>query len=180
MVIKDFVLFLESLKNKTYDKGCVMIYFQFPDFKKLASKVEEGDIYTEDGFGIESDPHVTLLYGLSPEVKLEQVIEKLDGISFGETKIGDVSLFEKDDYDVLKFSAFSPSLGVANKKLRELPYENDCPIYKPHLTLAYIKGGMGKKYVEMFKELEWGLEPSHLVFSRPGGEKIRIKISKEK
>lgn len=117
--------------------------------------MEEGDIYTEDGFGIESDSHVTLLYGLSPQVELEQVTKKLDGKSFGETKIGDVSLFEKDDYDVLKFSAFSPSLQLANKKLRELPYENDFPIYKPHLTLAYIKGGLGKKYVEMFKGLEW-------------------------
>jgi hypothetical protein len=102
------------------------------------------------------------------------------GKSFGETKIGDISLFEKDDYDVLKFSAYSPSQELANKILRELPYENDYPIYKPHLTLAYIKGGKGKKYVEMFKGLEWGLEPSHLVFSRPGGEKIRIKISRKK
>lgn len=177
--IEKFISFLESKKNKTYDKGCAMLYFDFPDFKKLTEQIEETDIYTKDGYGIETEPHVTLLYGLEPGVTLEQVEEIISELEFSPVKIGGASLFENEEYDVLKFTATSSNLRVANRKLKELPYQNDYPDYKPHLTVAYLKSGRGKKYVEKFSGMNWELDPKYVVFSPPTGRKSQIEISKK-
>jgi hypothetical protein len=174
--IEKFLSFLESKKNKTYDRGCAMLYFDFPDFNKLADQIEESDIYTEEGYGIETEPHVTLLYGFEPEVEESEIKKIIDEIDFSSVKINKASLFENEDYDVLKFTASSPELFVANKKLKVLPHQNDYPDYKPHLTLAYLKSGRGKKYVEKFSGMSWNLKPKYVVYSKPDGQKIKMKI----
>lgn len=175
--IEKFLSFLESKKNKTYDRGCAMLYFDFPDFNKLTDQIEESDIYTEEGYGIETEPHVTLLYGFEPEVEESEIKKIIDQIDFSSVKIHNISLFENEDYDVLKFTAASSSLFAANKKLIDLPHKNDYPDYKPHLTVAYLKSGRGKKYVEKFSGMKWDLKPKYVVYSKPSGEKIRIEIS---
>lgn len=175
--IEKFLSFLESKKNKTYDRGCAMLYFDFPDFNKLSDQIEESDIYTEEGYGIETEPHVTLLYGFDPGVKESEIKKIINEIDFSSVKIHNISLFENEDYDVLKFTATSSTLSVANEKLRDLPHKNDYPDYKPHLTVAYLKSGKGKKYVEKFSSMEWNLKPKNVIYSKPGGEKIKMKIS---
>jgi hypothetical protein len=174
--IEKFLSFLESKKNKTYDRGCAMLYFDFPDLNKLSDQIEESDIYTEEGYGIETEPHVTLLYGFDPGVKESEIKKIIDEIDFSSVKIHNISLFENEDYDVLKFTAVSSSLFAANKKLIKLPHKNDYPDYKPHLTVAYLKSGEGKKYVEKFSGMEWNLKPKYVVYSKPSGEKIKISI----
>lgn len=173
--LEKFLSFLESKKNKTYDKGCVMLYFDFPDFYKLTDQIEKDDIYSKDGYGIETEPHVTLLYGLETGITPKEVENTLSGINFSSVKISGASLFINDDYDVLKFEAQSPSLNQANKKLKQLPHQNDYPDYKPHLTIAYLKSGTGKKYVKKFSGNEWVLEPEKVIYSTSDGSKIELK-----
>jgi hypothetical protein len=44
------------------------------------------------------------------------------------------------------------------------------------MTVAYLKSGMGKKYVEMFNTHEHVLIPSHIVYSMTDGSKNTIDI----
>ena len=58
------------MENKTYDYGCVML--QLPIKKEIWSEIQsfinEDDIEYNDDLGRETDPHITLLYGIHADV----------------------------------------------------------------------------------------------------------------
>ena len=176
--IKLFEQFINEKNNDTYDYGCVMLYFDFPELESIHNKIDKLDLYEEEGdrtFGLEDEPHCTLLYGLEKQVTVEQVESILDKHTFGTCTLHNVSLFE-NEYDVLKFDVKGDSLIECNKALCELPYHSDYPDYHAHSTIGYLKKGTGKKYCEMMKGDEYRLVPSYAVFSQPDGTKTKIKI----
>ena len=176
--IKLFEEFISEKHGDSYSKGCVMLYFDFPEIKKIHESIKEDDIYEEDEdrtFGLEDEPHVTLLYGLDNKVKIDDVEEILNQHTFGTCTLKNASLFE-NEYEVLKFDVEGDNLHEANKALCQLPYENSYPDYKPHTTIAYLKKGTGNKYCEMMKGDEYRLVPTHAVFSQPDGTKNKISI----
>lgn len=183
-----FEEFILESKKQTFSKGCVMVYMDLPkDVKDIHAAIEKKDIYTEKGdrsFGIEEEFHATLLYGIEEGVKSSTVKELLKDFDFGELTIHNISKFDNDKYDVLKFDVKASSLNKANKLLRkELPYENDYPDYHAHATICYLKKGKADKYIEMFKEIKFKSLPSKIVYSVPSGTKhtiISYKKSKDK
>lgn len=170
----------------SYEQGCVMLYFNFPQMKELHEEIDPEDVYNEEGdrtYGLEDETHTTLLYGLKPEVILDDVVEILDNYTFGKCIIKNVSLFKNNKYDVLKFDVHGPAIHEINEELRDkLPYENKFPDYHPHLTIGYLKAGKGKEYVEKFENQEYELMPRYAIFSQPDGKKnkIAIKVKKDK
>lgn len=172
----------ERIKNKEYEFGCSMLFFDFNEVKSLHNKIEEADIYTEDGFGLETESHITLLYGIhSDEVSDSDVIKKSKSEDLGYLILSNASLFENDKYDVLKFDVQYPSksekvLHKINERLKELPHTSTFPEYHPHCTIAYLKPGRGKKYVDMLKGVEFTINPNKLVYSKPDGTKISEDI----
>lgn len=170
-----------------HDYGCVMLYVD--DFTKkmneIHSLIDKDDIYNgqegdDRSYGLEKDPHVTILYGLHDTVSLEDINEQLNDSSFSTLSIKDVSLFG-NDYDVLKFDiGDAKPLIFYNKKLSKLPNSNTFPNYIPHMTIGYLKKGKGQKYVDLIKEKykEWeGIVPSHIVYSEANGKQNKIKIN---
>lgn len=177
---------LDENSTSTYSRGCAMLYFDFP-IEELHKQINEEDIYTEEGdntYGLEDEPHITLLYGLDEDVTPDQIKEITDKIVWGDKIIlRNASLFESDKYDVLKFDTRYPTKGGAfmhncNRELSKLPHKNDYPDYHPHSTIAYLKKGMGKKYVESLKGLEYEVKPNHVIYSAPDGTKTKIDINK--
>jgi hypothetical protein len=178
--IKLFEDFIVEKSGDTYSHGCVMLYFDFPKMSEIHDGIDPSDLYEEENdrtYGLEDEPHVTLLYGLKKGVTVEQVKEILDQFTFNQCTLHNASLFE-NEYDVLKFDVKGDNLHDANKALRELPYENDYPDYHPHCTIGYLKKGMGKKYCEKMKDQEYELAPTYAVFSQPDGTKTKMKIKK--
>ena len=170
---------LKENSQSTYDYSCAMIYFNFPDMGKLHNQIQPEDIYTEEGdktFGLEDEPHTTLLYGLHKEVTLDDVKEVLDKYQFGPCRIYNASLFENEKYDVLKFDVKAEILHDVNKDLKQLPFTSNFPDYHPHMTIGYLKPGTGKKYVKIFKAIEYELQPQYGVYSQGNGQKDKIKI----
>jgi 2'-5' RNA ligase len=185
---KSFKLFCEFISEKKAEKdddkkypfGCSMLYFDFPQMKTLHDEIDQDDIYEEDGHGLETEPHVTLLYGLhSDKIKDDDV---LDASSKGIMSIGlgNPSLFENDKYDVLKFDAEAPFLHKINKELTKLPHTNDYPDYHPHCTIAYLKPGTGKKYTKLFKGRIYEVFPTKVVYSKPDGTKKEARFELKK
>jgi hypothetical protein len=160
-----------------YDFGCAMLYFSFPEMKYIHGMIDPNDIYDEDGsFGLENEPHTTLLFGLHDNVSVEDIKSVLDKRQYCACKIHNPSLFQNEKYDVLKFDVNGDGLHDTNKDLRNYPYTSDYPDYHPHLTVAYLKPGMGKKYIRKMIGLNYELTPQHAVYSQPNGEKTKIKI----
>jgi hypothetical protein len=177
--IKLFEDFIVEKSGDSYSAGCVMLYFDFPMMNKIHDGIDPKDLYEEEGdrtFGLEDEPHVTLLYGLDGSVTPDQVKGILNKFTFGTCKLHNASLFE-NDYDVLKFDVKGDSLRDANSDLRELPYKSDYPDYHPHCTIGYLIKGTGKKYCDRMKGHEYDLVPTYAVFSQPDGTKNKMKIN---
>lgn len=180
-MIKLLNLIKENSKS-TYEYGCVMLYFNFPEINKIHNVIDPSHIYIEDGdttYGLEDEPHTTLLYGLHDEVTLSDVSSVLDNYTYYTCKIHNPSLFENEKYDVLKFDVVGDNLHETNTDLKQFPFTSNYPNYHPHLTVAYLKRGMGRQYVDMLNNEEadeFWLAPQYAVYSEANGVNRKIKI----
>lgn len=81
----------------------------------------------------------------------------------------ELSCFENNnDYDVvileLKDNEIKRVLSKLNKGFSEkYNIQSDYPVYTPHVTLAYVAKGSGKKYLES-QQLQLVLKPSQIRF----------------
>ena len=175
-----FESFLETLGNelnegKKYPYGCAMLQFDFPEMKLFHEKIDPKDL-TDSGF--ETEPHVTLLYGLhDDEIDDKKVIDVCQSVKIGAMDLHNVSLFENEDFDVLKFDVRSNFLHKINEKLTEFPHTTDFPEYHAHSTIAYLKPGKGKEYVEKFSNRSFEVYPTRFVYSKSDGKKIQAGVS---
>lgn len=177
-MIKLLDLLLEK-KGDSYEYGCAMLYFDFPLMNKIHDAINPNDLYEEEGdrtFGLENEPHTTLLFGLHKEVSLDDIKKVLDEFTFSTCKIHNASLFENEKYDVLKFDVKGENLHACNEALKQFPYTNNFPDYHPHMTIGYLKSGMGKKYTKMLEGQEFELVPKYAIYSEPNGTKTKIKV----
>lgn len=101
---------------------------------------------TEDGR--ETDTHITLCYGicLYNEDIIKALLKEQKPI---EAKLKEVSFFAKNkDFDVVIIKIESSDLEKLNNKIcQELRIENSFNEYKPHCTIAYVKKGKARKYI---------------------------------
>ncbi len=97
--------------------------------------------------GIETDTHITVIYGIT-ENDPDAVQACLDSIPVGVFfTVGNTTIFQEDDYDVVVLEIDSPELEALHQAIREtVPNEQTYDTYVPHITLAYVKRGMGMKY----------------------------------
>lgn len=158
---------------ESYKYGCVMAIVRFPS-ESLQELLEEDDL-TDTGKDLEDEPHITLLYGIhSDEVTPEEVMGRVDMDLLGKVKLHNASLFESSEYDVLKLDAEGEGLHRNNSFLTRLPHTTKFPDYHPHLTIAYLKPGTGKKYVEKMKGREYEVEVTGVTYSMPGEESVTV------
>jgi hypothetical protein len=169
----------EKKEEQKFDYGCAMLHFDFPKMKNIHENIEEGDVYTEEGdrsFGLETDPHVTLLYGFHADVDGDTVGSICANHTFDNMKLENLSCFENPKFDVLKFDVKGNGLHECNKKLSDLPHTTDYPDYHPHATIGYLKPGTAKKYIQKMKEESHDITPKSVVYSMPSGKKLKWDI----
>lgn len=143
---------LENSKPRSY--SCLMLDCQnFKNYlKEIQNKINENDLYIEeDGYGFETEPHITVLYGIhESDSSVVKNLIKFKPLTYTLTKL---SLFENEKYDVLKCSVKSSDLKKLNKECcKNLKFTSNFPDYIPHLTVCYLKPGMGSKYIKLKSE----------------------------
>jgi 2'-5' RNA ligase len=179
MIKKFHEFILESNSGKHFEYGCVMIYPKLTDWKNITSMMKKEDVYEPENpvRGIETDPHVTILYGLHSEVTESDVRGVLDKYLSKRLDIWTwgIGKFDNKDYSVVKFDIHSPILHDINKDLKKLPHTTDYPNYQPHMTIAYVKSGEADKYVKRFSKIK--MEVDKIVYSTTSGEKFTYKLS---
>ena len=146
------------------DYGCVMAMYENSQFAVITEQIENDDLYVDPEEplqnGLVKNFHTTLLYGLHPEVTLEQVKEVVNKKShedFEETLLQDTIGIKKKaknfkifsnpnkPYDVLVLEmAKQEDLIRINRELKTLPYTTEYDTYVPHTTIAYLKKGLNK------------------------------------
>lgn len=92
-------------------------------------------------FGREKRPHVTVKFGFTA-VHIVPAMRKVARQTRPFlVKLGSLSLFKNEDYDVVKLGVLSQELHVLNAKLCGIPNNDEYPTFKPHCTLAYVIPG---------------------------------------
>jgi hypothetical protein len=175
-----FTNFINESKKSGYDYGCMMLYVKLEGIEDIHSKIDKKDLYTDDNddsYGIEKETHITIKYGFKEDVSDHEVLDICRKSKFGDIKFNKISLFENDKFDVLKFDIKSKVLNELNEKISKFPNEDKYPEYNAHSTIAYIKKGKGKKYVDMFKDIDLIGNADKLVYSNPDNTKLSLIIN---
>lgn len=150
-----------------------------PELQKIQSQIRPEDIYTkEEGHGLETDPHITVLYGIHDQ-DVNSVKDQLGDLSPCDYQLSGLSLFENTKFDVLKCSVKSVDLRAMNKRCTDnLEYTNDYPSYVPHLTVAYLLPGTGKKYTSIKSDkFKTDLSSGTYIFSTKDSKKTKWTVT---
>jgi 2'-5' RNA ligase len=102
------------------------------------------------GDGIETRPHVTVLYGFNPDLDFQAL--KQAAAEPMTLTIGKAERFRCQDYDVLIFEVQAPALERLHEQLAHDLKDQITPSeyeYHPHLTVAYVKRGALPKFERM-------------------------------
>jgi len=150
MNFQSYKNWLLERKSENLSYGCLMLYAKVPDWNDKIHIVNKEDIYEKnDDYGYEKEPHITILYGLHhDEINKEELYEKIKELICPVTvKIENIDIFENDEFDVVKFNVPAINqLKEYHKEFLKFPNTQTFSGYKPHMTIAYVKKGEGKKY----------------------------------
>lgn len=114
-----------------------------PLFFQLTGAIAEQDLIQD---GREMEPHITVKYGLLPDT-LAAVVQVADKAEPFALAFGEVAYFSNDEFDVVFVEVFSQELIALHEAIQKAaPHVTTHPVYQPHLTLAYLKPGLGPKY----------------------------------
>lgn len=178
MLFKQYYeLLMENSAVRSY--SCLMLDCAnlAKDVIALQLQINPDDVYNDEpGHGLERDFHITVLYGIHEQTP-DVVYSALD-LSPQKYKFTELSLFENEKYDVLKFSVDSKGLHTLNEQVCDrLYYTNSFPDYKPHCTVAYLKPGTGKNYTKIKSPiLGKTYESDTFIFSSKNGDKVYWKV----
>jgi hypothetical protein len=151
---------LKSLEPGEEPRKYASTQFNLPDeladqVRKMGQRIDLDDL-AEDG--LEDEPHVTILYGLT-ESSPQSVKRALSGFPAGRIELGMSSLFAANgteasrggpQFDVLKLDVGGDYIHRIHDRLADkCDYEVSWPLYVPHVTIGYLRPGRGRKYVGM-------------------------------
>jgi hypothetical protein len=166
------------IENHKYEYGCLMSYFDIPIWNDVLKLIDDDDLYAEeDGFGLEHEPHATILFGIHDDkVNIDDIKNELIGIDEIQVNVKGITNFSNDNepYDVVKFDIESDLLHQLNKKMNKFPNTNEFD-FNPHMTIGYVKKGLGNKYNGKFPSLPTVIG-KHIVYSHPSGQKDRWEL----
>lgn len=137
------------------DYGCVMLDLELvtaaPVIPEKWLHVDPEDPWTDIAA---SGHHATLKYGLLPDLVTQNDVDRaMDGWVSGTVLRCDfVEVFENEAYDVIVARpSFEESYALrdANARLSGLPHVDTYPVYKPHVTLAYVHSGKAEECLSM-------------------------------
>ena len=118
---------------------------------EFGEKIDKEDLCkSEADNGLESDPHITVKYGLLTD-NTGEIRDCLSGEKGGTVRLCTSTIFETDEYDVVKITVDSDDLFRIHEALNRLPHEDEHPDYNAHVTVGYVKKGKGKKYKGKFR-----------------------------
>lgn len=142
--------------------------------------IKSDDVYSLSQ-GYETNPHVTILYGIHddrPSVELTEIIKSYPKFTIS---LGNISLFYGDEtgslFDVVKLGVNSTDLHILNNAFEECcEFTSKFPTYNPHVTLAYVKKGLYDHLDGLSTLKGISMVATHVAFSDPNGRETMIPL----
>lgn len=166
-----------SLIENRGEFAAVMARITQPPILSAIREIQER-IDPKDLVELETDSHITVFYGLHDPgaERVTHILEQYRGVF---ATIKGLSLFE-NEVDVLKFDIESPVLHELHNHLKLFPYTETHKDYHPHLTVAYLKPGTGRKYLERTELDGVSLVLKSMVYSSPSREHTGIVLNDQR
>lgn len=174
---------VKELQEQKFDYGSTQLDLTgqvAEDVTEFAKSLPENILVKEEADGgRETEPHITVLYGLDTtnEAQVRGLVQEAKPI---EVELGEVSQFDtNEDYDVLKVDVVSDQLSELNAKLDKVLATPGKTFdeYQPHVTIAYVKKGEGQKYVGDTRFKGQKITLDNLTFSTKDGKRINIPLA---
>jgi 2'-5' RNA ligase len=164
------------MNSQKYEYCCLMASFDIENWTSVLALVDPNDILNTPGLGYETEPHVTILFGLHDEVPFEQIVRLTKSYKSPITaEITNLSFFENEEFDVLKFDIKSDDLQALHDVATVFPHTTTYPIYHPHMTLAYLKKGTARSYAKELKD-PIQISSKEYIYSFTSGKKAKWTI----
>ena len=157
-----------------YEYGCIMGIIDADSSKVLLEigkkLIPDDALFHEEGqeYGREFECHITAKFGLTDHYSKEDMGKVMSRIKPFTAVLEKIDLFFNPKFDVVKYNVVSEELTRLNKLFSKLPNKDEYPIYHPHLTIAYVNSGEGKKFLKRFTPIE--VKISQMKYSNPIGK----------
>jgi len=133
--------------NRDKDWAFLMVKYAMPEFiKQIQGELSDEDLYVDEsdpinGYGLEKESHVTLFPCLDNKTAINELILYLPKVETLPVKLVNISMFENDDYNVLKADVDPESMlkGLNEELLKHFKCGSEFKEYHPHMTIAYCK-----------------------------------------
>jgi 2'-5' RNA ligase len=131
--------------------GCFMVNVDIDAFKDIQNQISEDDLAPD---GIEDKQHVTVKFGVAGDPSLQDLVDALyamNEIKPEQLTYKGISVFSNAEQDVLKFGIVVDEKLQSMRDIAEDKFDcsgDDHEDFNPHTTIAYLKPGMGKKYID--------------------------------
>lgn len=166
----------QKYMKQAYDFSSIQVEIPDPE----ASEIREWTLQNIPDriladMGREDDIHVTIKYGIhiSDFTAARNLFINEKPIKF---KLGEINLFEGDN-DVIKIDVISPDLHRLNKLIsKNFEVTDTYPVYKPHLTLAYVLKSFGEPYSGRKDFLNREIVSDSIVFSGKDNRSTLFKL----
>lgn len=161
----------------------LMIDYEMPTFiKDLQNKIPKNELYfgtdeekKDNQYGLEKKSHVTLALCLDSDADLTKLKELLLPLKEYKCILNNISIFENDDYDVLKADVKCPNMHKTYNKIKEnFELHSAYKEYHPHMTIAYMQKGMADKYKKKMLDKIEELTPTSFDFSYTNDKGIDV------
>ena len=140
------------------------------------------DLYVDPddpSFGREKEIHATVL-GPIDETSLRRITVAVNNEQPVKCSLGKVKLFTTNSkYDVVILDLLGKDILELNKNLgQSIKNTPRFPKYVPHVTIAYVKKGLGEKYLnnKYFDGTKFQIDD--IVYSHKCGHKYNLKLGK--
>lgn len=161
----------------------LMIDYEMPSFiKDLQNKIPNNELYfgtdeekKDNQYGFEKKSHVTLAPCLDSDVDINKLKELLLPLKEYKCILNNISIFENDNYDVLKADVKCPNMHKTYNKIKEnFELHSAYKEYHPHMTIAYMQKGMADKYKKKMLDKIEELTPTSFDFSYTNDKGIDV------
>lgn len=169
-----------SATGETNEFGCAMILLPptlADQVRALAAKIPDSALADK---GREDSPHVTVRWGFPGAISADDLRPILADSPPVRIRLGAVSVFpgaaSGKDYDVVKFDVDSAGLRRLNRELAVLPHTDTHKVYSPHVTICYVKAGLGQSLAALAAPLAAEFTAKSVTYSPADGPEAVIPL----
>lgn len=156
--------------EENLNTGCLML--STPMMEEVVSRIHDDlerilishGYRRDEDFEFDKYIHITVAFGINIQTDIN-LIKEIVRNRPSYFQITELSLFENENFDIIKFDVMSSDLRILNHIIKsKMEVKSTFYNYHPHLTVAYVPKGMGRELIArlnklLYEEMNFKFEP---------------------